>query len=179
MICKKDTPAKLVTVSVERGEELDLAGLDVMIQNVMLDPVGYWAVELVLAPQAMNNHVNALTKRGFVISGNLSIDNTIFMRLRKNLQSPSFSDTPRSTYNPDLATQAPVLQPTPAEVSARVGLNASLERHYSDDAVTRRLTQIEAEGATRRSQRDSHKDVESQAERLAKVIMRKPEPFED
>jgi hypothetical protein len=158
MRMKIDIPARLATVTIDEGEtQIDLAGLDVFIQRAMSEPVGLTALEVIVSTSDMNSE--ELRKRGFTVKGSVSVDTVTKMVMRKTLSSPSFFDTPRSTYNPDLATQAPVLQPTPAEVAARSGLNASLEHHYSDSAINQRLAQIEAEAATRRAQRDSHKDV--------------------
>jgi hypothetical protein len=176
MICKKDAPAKLATVTLDREEELHLAGLDVMIQNVMLDPVGYWSVELVLEPRAMNNHVDALAKRGFVISGNVSIDNVMFMRLKKRLSSPSFADTPRSVFfNPDLATPAPTLAPSKEESQARSALSASLEIFYSESASNARLAVIAAETVKFNSGRDEASDIATKAQRLAAATVKPAE----
>jgi len=173
-----DYPARLATVTLEEGEtQVDLAGLDAFTQRAFNEPVGLMALELIVP--AGDHHSEELRKRNFVIAGNLSIDNTVFMRMRKTLSAPSFADTPRSTYcpayNPDLATAAPVLQRTPAETSALKGLDKGLQHHYSDSAIEKRVREIQDEAAKFKSPRDEARDIQAKANLLARAIMKSPE----
>lgn len=179
MKMKIDYPARVATLTLDEDEEiLDLPALDLFTRKAMEDPVGLTAVELILdAKQAMNSP--ALQQRRFVIAGSVTSDTLTRIKLRKSVQSPVFQDTPRSVFfNPDLATSAPVLQRTPAETSALSGLSVSLQHHYSDDAVNRRLTAIEKDAAKFKSRRDDASDITAKANRLAHAIARKPEPVE-
>jgi hypothetical protein len=45
MIYCVDYSAQVGRITLEEGEALDLSGLDVLIQKLILDPAGLWAVE--------------------------------------------------------------------------------------------------------------------------------------
>jgi hypothetical protein len=153
MRLKIDYPARLATVTLEDESQVDLAGLDVFIQKAMNDPVGLMAIELIVPAGDMTSE--ELRKRGFVVSGSVTKDTVTSIVMRKKLSSPSFADTPRSVFfNPEIQVPAPVLQQTPAEVSAHKGLDVSLAHHYSEDSVNRRLAVIEADAAKTRAIRE-------------------------
>jgi hypothetical protein len=180
MKMKIDTPARLATVTLDEESQVDLAGLDVFIQTAMTDPVGLMNLELVVP--AGDHHSEELRKRGFTISGSVTSDAITKIVMKKTLSSPAFADMLRSRYNPDynpdLATPAPVLQRTPAEVSALTNLDASMTQHYSDSSVARRLQAIEAEVKPIKSRRDEHTTIAKDAERMANAIARTPESKE-
>jgi hypothetical protein len=179
MKMKIDTPARIASVTLVEGEtQVDLAGLDVFIRRAVEEPVGLWAIEVIVPPSDTNG--DELRKRGFVVSGNVCVDTVTSLKLRKYLQSPAFADQPRSIFfNPEIQTSAPVLQPTPAETAANLNLSASLEHHYSDDAVNRRLAAIEQDAEKFKAVRNGDAEIRQHAERLANAIARKPEPVEE
>ena len=80
--------------------------------------------------------------------------------------------------NEELAVPRPVKEPTKEETQARSGLSVSLVHHYSDSAIEQRLVQIEAESKKFKQGRNEASDITATAQRLAKAIMRKPEPEE-
>jgi hypothetical protein len=183
MKMKIDTPARIASVTLVEGEtQVDLAGLDVFIRRAVEEPIGLWAIEVIVPPSDTNG--DELRKRGFVVSGNVCVDTVTSLKLRKNLQSPAFADQqPRSIFfNPDLATSAPVLQPTREEREAHANLNASLERRYSDNAVNRRLAAIEQDADKFKQIREGDCEIQAKAQRLAQAIIagieRKPEKVE-
>ena len=176
-----DYPARLGRITIEDDEMLDITALDVMVQRLATDPANLFAIELIVTPQQMTAHEEMLRLRRFVISGSESREAKTWMKLRRNLQHPAFQDTPRSIfYNPEIQTSAPVLQPTKEESQARTALSSSLEQHYSDDAINRRLAVIEAEATTSaiKKGRDEASEIRARANRLANVIASKPEPRE-
>lgn len=181
MKMKTDFPARLATVTLDEGEsQIDLAGLDVFIQRAMNEPVGLMALELIVP--AGDHHSEELRKRHFTVAGNICKDTVTFIKMRKTLSSPSFADTPRSRYNPDynpdLATPAPVLQRTPAETSALSNLNTSMTQHFSESAIEKRVQELQAGAAKFKSPKDTDHEISTRANKLARAIMRSPEPTE-
>jgi hypothetical protein len=179
MRLKIDYPARLATVTLDGESQVDLAGLDVFIQKAMNEPVGLMALELIVP--AGDHHGEELRKRGFRVTGNVCENAETRMVMHKRLSPPSFSDTPRSVYlNPELssATPAPVLQPTKEEQAAHANLSASLDHFYSESASNARLAALEAESAKFKKGRDEASDIASNANKLARAIMRTPEPTE-
>lgn len=176
MKMRVDTPARLATVTLDEDTMLDVPALDLFIRKAMDEPCGLMALELLIPASDMNSP--QLQKRGFVVAGNVCENAVTLIKMRKKLSAPSFADTPRSVFfNPEIQTSAPVLQQSKEERAAHSNLSVSLERHYSDDAVNRRLAQIEAEASTStvKKGRDEASDITATANRLAKVVTRKSE----
>src|ERR1700735_2061709 len=132
MILKLDNGTMLATVTLDKGEELDIPGLDVLLQMVTLDPVGFWNVDLVLESRALNYCIDAVMQRGFAPAGNLSIDNTIFMKVRKSLRRSG--DGGGRLADPNLAVAAYHPGASAQELEAMAESGKRIETTFSDEA---------------------------------------------
>jgi hypothetical protein len=183
MKCNFDVGACLAIAALEEDEtRIDFAVLDTYIRKAMEHPAGLTAIELIVPAGEMSS--DELLKRHFKIAGSVCKDTVTKIIMKKSLQAPSFADTPRSAFfNPEIATSASVLQPTKEETAAHSNLSASLERHYSDNAVNRRLSAIEQDAAKFKQGRDEASEIIAKANRLAGAIIagieRKPDPWSD
>jgi hypothetical protein len=172
MLCKTDYAARVGTITLDAGEDLDLVHLDLRVQHLVQDPAGLWAVELVIEPNVMSFWTEALRQRRFIIVGSESRDAKTFMKLRRNLQVASQKGQRSAFVNPDLAVPAPVKEPTSEEKLAVSELNARLAVQMSGSDA--RVAAIERDAAEIRAARDGSPRVKfsDEAIRFAAHIRR-------
>jgi len=95
---KFDYPASVAVITLNAGEDLTIAHLDIAVQHVQDDPNRIWNVLLIVTPEVMNRHRELLQDNGFIAAGNLSIDcKTLpFVKLRKSLRRSGDGWAPNS-----------------------------------------------------------------------------------
>lgn len=175
MLLKKDYCAMVAEVTLEKDEELDFVGLDAAVNHVAEDMAGFWSVTLVLDARAMNRSIEALQSRAFSISGTEYIDGRILVRMKKNLRSSG--DGGGWPSDPNLAVTANHPGQTREEIAAHETTREIISRDFSDDAVARKVAQIQSRDV------DGHALIEEKSFRLAQAIIagleRRPEPTEE
>jgi hypothetical protein len=166
MKMKTDTPARVATVTLENNEPLDIAALDLFVNLATLDPVGLWAVDLIIEPEQLPQYSAALQQRKFHIAGTLSADVTT-LRLRLNLRN----STDDNVGDPNLAVTA--CHPgNAADNTILPNVPAWLESRYSDESVSRRAAQIAIKRELRHELADFDNAAKADAERLAPASLR-------
>jgi hypothetical protein len=180
MICQIIYSERVGRISLDDGEALDLASLDLYVQHLILDTARLWAAELVIEPNLLTPYAETLRQRGFRITGSESQGARVWMRLRKNLGDSVAPQGPRTPdYNPEISHPAPVLD-TNHFVKQMMATAPATD--YSDESVTRR-----AEAAQRRElamrPSDDLEIFDDSSKALAAAIIarlqRRPETTED
>jgi hypothetical protein len=163
-----DYPAMKAEVTLDTGEELSIARLDLTVHRIALDPVGVWNVELILPAVERNLHAEDLAQMGFVPAGNLTSGAVTSIRLRKSLRR-SGDGHAAGGINGDLSTGlSPVKEPTQDERSAIGQLEARLAREHS--GIADRVAVIERQAQELRRMREQPIEGPKQSPEIANYI---------
>jgi hypothetical protein len=76
-----------------------------------------------------------------------------------------------ASFNPEIATAAPILAPSREEAIAQQDLSVSLAKQYSPEAIARRLSEVEAQASKFKQVRAEASDIEERSEALATAVI--------
>lgn len=164
MICKKDFPARVATITIEPDQPLDLVVLDTMIQHVITDAVDFMGIDLIIDPRQVKFDAE-LQQRGFKIAGTLTADAVTRLRLRKNLRQSSESSELKYV-DPNLAV-APHHPGGDTDRAILPNIETWLDVRYNDEVVKARVEKL--------SKRPPVDDTAAEVQRLAEASLRTEE----
>jgi hypothetical protein len=149
-------------VTLDPGEELSIARLELAVHRIALDPVGLWNIELVIPAAQKTIHQVALDQMGFVPAGNLTSGTVTSIRMWKNLRRSGDGHAALTDYNrvnAGLSTDTTACRIAPSQEAMKAfrEVSSKLDSQYGE-ASTRRVAEIERQADEHRRMRDQPPD---------------------